>query len=495
MNTKNVYNIVTNLDSVENSFEVVKTLDLKEKKLYSSFLLKLNISSIINFSGQTMDKVPTSCEKTTYLDNEEIINENASTLDDVNNNISNTNFFSLPLWLFIIMLSISTWIIVANSFVLLCLINSRNALKNSVNVQLLSLSLTDLLVGITAIPGTLFPIVFQNTKYETCAFIMYMYFFAQSATLCHTLLICVNRLRSIKRKANVNDSSFIKHLLQILAVWGFCLLFYVIHFLSFARFGETVKHCSTIYLFEGNEFVAFALLTIPPLVPPQLCTNIIYVYLFIYVRKRLRSVGVINVAPKHATNDDELACCRAQENHLSKSNTLGGAHTINLVSLDTTVRGSSSSTIKTMVPSVMHEPKAGPSTACESKRIKDNYTNRKFQAPAANTRENKTCGENKQGGNQTCNSRVGWKTQNRVMVTFGILLMSLNVFMTPLDFIVVIQMINGRLSRGVRFLFVTMALLNSAFNPIINIGRVRPFRLIIRKIVIKIYECLNCRRT
>ena len=440
-----------------------------------------------------MDISPTSYENTTYLDNEEIINENVSILNDVNSNISNAKFFSFPLWLFIIMISISTWIIVANSFVLICLVTSRNALKNNVNVQLLSLSLTDLLVGITAIPGIVFPTVFQNTKYETCAFMIYMYFFAQSATLCHTLLICVNRLRSIKRKVNINDSTFIKHVMQILAVWGLCLLFYVIHFLSFARFGETVKHCSTIYLFEGNEPVAFALLTIPPLVPPQLCTNIIYVYLFIYVRKRLRSVGVINVAPKHATNGDELACCRAQENHLSKSNTLGDAHTSKLVSMDTTGRESSSSTTKTMVQSAMHEPKAGPSTACESKRIKDNYTDRNCQAPAANTCARGTF-RKKVGSSQTSNGSVGWKKQNRVMVTFGILLMSLNVFMTPLDFMVIIQMITGPLPRGARFLFVTMAMLNSACNPIINIGRIKPFRLVIKKTVIQIYEFLNCRR-
>ena len=151
------------------------------------------------------------------------------------------------------------------------------------------LSFTDLVVGLTTTPATLFPIVFPNTRYETCALTMYMYFCAQAASLCHSLLICINRLLTIilKRPTNANVT-FKTIMMQILAVWGFCLLFYVIHFLSYARFGETVKQCSTIYLFGDNEFFVFGLMTIPPLVPPQLCTNIIYVYLLMYVRKRLR---------------------------------------------------------------------------------------------------------------------------------------------------------------------------------------------------------------
>ena len=131
-----------------------------------------------------LTQIPNSNKNTTYLENVENIYENVTILDDVNINNSDASFYSLPVWLSIAMISVATWIIVTNGTVLLCLVSSRNALKNNVNVQLLSLSFTDLVVGLTTTPATLFPIVFPNTRYETCALIMYMYFCAQAASLC-----------------------------------------------------------------------------------------------------------------------------------------------------------------------------------------------------------------------------------------------------------------------------------------------------------------------
>ena len=745
-------------------------------------------------------EIQSSYENATYSDNVENTFENVTILDDANINNLDASFFSLPVWLFITMISISTWIIVANSTVLFCLVTSRNALKNNVNVQLLSLSLTDLLVGITTIPGIFFPILFQNTKYETCALMMYLYIFSQSATICHTLLIGVNRLLAIKRKTNVEDS-FTTIVLQILAVWGCCFLFSGIHLLSFARFGETVERCSSVYLFGDNELVAHGSLTIPLLIPPQLCTNIIYAYLIIFIRRRSRMVGVLKAAPKQTTNVSALAASSlTQESQFSKSKTLGDTQATQLPSVDTTGHASSSSAAKTMVQtithepqaipstaseskckednaktmvqtithepeaipstaseskckednaktmvqtithepeaipstaseskckednaktmvqsithepqaipstaseskckednaktmvqtithepeaipstaseskckednaktmvqsithepqaipstaseskckednaktmvqtithepeaipstaseskckednaktmvqtithepeaipstaseskckednaktmvqtithepqaipstaseskckednaktmvqsithepeaipstaseskckednaktmvqtithepeagpstaseskckednaktmvqSITHEPEAGPSKASESKGKGDNHMVRNARTPTVNTY---TTGGNKAGNNQTKNSRTGWEKQKRAMVTFGILLMSLNIFMTPYDFITIIQWMTGPLSRGVRFLFITMAMLNSAFNPLINIWRIRPFRLIMKEKLTKIYESLSCRRT
>ena len=434
-----------------------------------------------------LTQIPSSNEYTTYLENIENTIEKNTFSDAVNINNSDASFFSLPAWLFFAMISISTWIIVANSTVLLCLVSSRNAMKNNVYVQLLSLSFTDLLVGITTIPGILFPILFQNTRYETCALMIYMYFCAQSATLCHSLLICANRLLAIMTKRIMNANAKITSIwMQVLAVWGFCLLFYVIHFLSFARFGERVEHCSTIYLFGDNEFVAFGLMTIPSLVPPQLCTNIIYVYLFMHIRKRLRTVGTVNVAQTNMIGKDKLASYDVEENMLLKLKTLEHTQANELVSINMTGHGSSNSSVKTNVQSKTQEPVAGPSTDGESKCKGENYADRNLQTPAVNTRPS---------SKNDIGSQSGWKQQKRAMVTFGILLMSMNIFMTPLDFIGIIQMITGPLSRGVRFLFVTMAMLNSAFNPLINIWRIRPFRVIMREKATTIYESLRCRRT
>ena len=153
-----------------------------------------------------------------YTDAAQIIkaSTNTTNLDFGDNNVSNisldisishVNLDNVPIWLIIFIVLICTWIIIANVVVFLCLVTSRKALKINVNVHLLSLSLTDMLVGITTIPTVLTLITNLFSKYETCACVIYMYFVSQCATLYHTLLISIHRLVTIKRTSNVNDSN------------------------------------------------------------------------------------------------------------------------------------------------------------------------------------------------------------------------------------------------------------------------------------------------
>ena len=437
-------------------------------------------------------------DNSTYLDNVEIPYENVTYLDYSENlapdtvlgiNSSNATFFSLPVWLMILIISISTWILVTNGLVFFCLVTNRNALKNNVNVQLLSLCVTDVLVGIITIPCALMPVMLVNSKYETCAFLIYMFFLAQCATLCHTLLICVNRLLTIKRKSNVketNNATLKTICMQILAIWVGCLLYFGIHFFAFARFGETVKRCSTLYLFKDNDPVGLGFLTGVPLIPSQLCTNIIYVYLFIYIRKRLRSVGIVQVKPNRPKDDIRLN---------SQTKTLGDeqtSHRLMIPSVSEGTKGPDSSIGYTQT-NVRPINEAGTSSTCKSERYGDNILNRDIHETAVNTRER---GGDVTESSRLNNNRVGLEKQRRVLVTFGILLISLNLFMTPLGFLVIIEMFNnGPLPRGIRFAFCTMAMLNSALNPVINVWRIKPFRLIMRDKVTKICEFFSFRQT
>ena len=452
-------------------------------------------------------RISSSYENATYLDYVESPYENVTNLDYVENHVPGMvyNDSSVPVWLIILMISISTWIIMANGLVFVCLVTSRNALKNNVNIQLLSLCITDMLVGIITIPAALMPMFILFTTYESCAFVVYIYFVAQSATLCHTLLICVNRLLTIKRKSNVNESNngtFKSILKQILAVWTGCLLFSSIHFLAFAQFGETVVHCSTVYLFQDNHLVATGLLAIPLLVPPQLCTDFIYVYLFIYVTKRLRSVHVVHVKPNHSPDDARPNTNRGQEKLSQNFKPLGDVrnnHRLMIPSVSEVTKGPVGCIgyTQTRVRS-MNVTEVGTSTVSESKCYGDDTLDRKLQETAPNTTglNIRAKGDSGNERNRTNNNRLGLEKQRRVLVTFGILLISLNVFMTPLDFLTIIEMFNnGPLSRGLRFIFMTMAMLNSALNPVINSWRIKPFRVIMREKLTKMYELLSFQRT
>ena len=421
-------------------------------------------------------------------------NASDAILYHVNLNKFDARFFSAPLWLVIVMLIIAAWIIVANGLVFLCLVTSRNVLKNNVNVQLLGLSLTDTLVGIITVPLSLMPKMMPNSKYETCAFLLYLYLLAQSATLFHTLLICVNRLLTIRRRSSVNantSGTFRTILMQIFAIWGCCLLGFVIHYIAFARFGATVPQCSTTRLFEDNEPLALGLLSYTLLVPPHLCTNIIYVYLFIYIRRQLRSVGVVKAIPNHLTEGDKLASYTTQEKQTQNLKTVGVAHTIQIVPFERT----RPKMTQTMCVSIIEEQTAGPSTANDLKDCMstDAHIDTHVKKEAIETSKRD---ENGTERSRAKINRLGWEKQNRVLVTFGILVLSLNVFMGPLSSMVIIEMIiDGPLSRDVRFVFVAMAMLNSGFNPIINTWRIKPFRAMISEKVTKIYYFLTFRQT
>ena len=112
-----------------------------------------------------------------------------------------------------IVILISIWTVLVNGLVFVCLVSSRNILKHNVNVQLLSLSLTDMLVGITMISPVLAAIPNLFSRSEPCSFLLYMYFVAQAATIYHTFLICVHRHRKEKIECEPQQQNIFKVIL------------------------------------------------------------------------------------------------------------------------------------------------------------------------------------------------------------------------------------------------------------------------------------------
>ena len=453
-----------------------------------------------NFTNlfKEVTQVPNSYENATFLDF--VVSHEPNIVHDINGPGVN-KLMKTPVWMIILMTSILTWVIFANGVIFLCLITSRDALKNNVNVQLLSLSITDMLVGINAIPATFLPMMNHLfSTYESCAIMIYMYLIAQAATLCHTLLICVNRLVTIKRKSSTNGSSNESLriiFMQIMAIWIGCFLFYSIHFLVFARFGETVNRCSIFLLFADNYLVAVVLLTVPLLVPAQLCTNIIYVYLFIHIRQKLRVVDIVQATQKNPPDEVRLQSYRVQEEPSTSLKTQGDTRTrhhlmIQTESQVTKEHNCSVGYAQTKVRSI-NEQEADTSTSDKSKCNRNNDPDGEDIAPKTKSKggDSTHCHDSR-----TNNNRLGLERQRRVLVTFGILLLTLNLFMTPLDVLGIIEVIRNRPIPNIpRFIFITMAMLNSAFNPVINIWRMKPFRMIMKEKAMKIYELLRFWRT
>ena len=85
------------------------------------------------------------------------------------------------------------------------------------------------------------------------------------------------------------------------------------------------------------------------------------------------------------------------------------------------------------------------------------------------------------------------KGQRDVLVTIGLLLLVLNVFMSPLNAIVIFELINdGLLTRKVKFGLFALSLMNSALNPVIYTLRIKPFRESLKTSYRRIISKLTC---
>ena len=432
----------------------------------------------------TMDitNMPCSYENVTSLD---IMECNESNIDLVHD-VTDTPSVHGSVLLLTILASISLWTVLANGLVFLCLVSSRNVLKNNVNIQLLSLSLTDMLVGISMISPLLASIPNLISRSETCSVILYLYFVAQAATLYHTFLICVHRLWVIRRKSNANHSNQVSlkaFLLQIWAIWVGCLLYCSIHLLAFVPFGTTVSKCNlAAHLFADDNHTALWLLTIPLFAPPYICTNTIYVYLLIFTKRKLRTVDILHVKPIESS--DKIRLEQMKDNNTAVVEINSECHSnvrIQSAPQDSEEPGSSKGNTHTKC-SATNDQK--PSTSAKYKS-KNNENIDQDRIVEENTmykqveQKPKPAITNKQKKKKK-NTHLAQKLQRRALVTFGILLASLNLFMTPLVSVEILELLwHDILSRDAHIIFVLMAVLNSALNPIINIWRIKPFRMVL----------------
>lgn len=406
---------------------------------------------------------------------------------------SDFNIEEAPVALTIVLLSISLWIIIVNGLVFSCLITSRNAMKTYVNLQLLSLSLTDMLVGLFSIPVTLtFKITGSFPKYEVCASLFYLYISSQGATMNHALVICIHRLITVQRKAS-RDRSIIKLnyksvYLQILAIWIVCFIIVSIPFLAFGRYGETLVSCSLNSLFEDNYSVAIGVFTFA-LLPPHICLNIVYVYMFVHLKRKWKQIEVACTAtiPYKKDNLIENTYSREQDTENSNGDTSSKLFMVSGQENTGVCANTSPKKCLALKGSKNNELMNSPTKKSQQSNFK--LTTFSTEHAWERKRRNFTRGKSRASGRL-----AGLVGQKKVLMTIGILLIILNVFMTPLDCLTLFEFLHsGYLSRSVKFIFMAMAIFNSALNPIINMLRIKPFQVFLKQKALRLYNILSRR--
>ena len=451
-----------------------------------------------------------------------------------------------PSVLVIILLLVSVWIIIVNALVFTCLLISKNTLRNFVNIQMLSFSLTDLFVGLSSIPLTLsYQITSAFPFFETCAGIFYIYCVSQTANLFHALGICLHRLIIIKRctgRSERNPKHMLKTLLvQIAVIWSVSFFLVSIPFGLYGTFGETLNECSLNTLFK-DKYINFLAIMNSIFFIPQIGMNAVYLYLFRYLLTTWRSLNMLHKPIKQAVNADEemrpldkhsllnkdeykgiaesgmaktgeitltTLHQNGQKNNktdisvkVTKANVPVGGCTISLRSflcVDYEETNSEEATFDQSKSNVedtvsdMKQPE-GTGKQCIESENENNPNDTKRRSSVQYSHSYHSCKDtegslipqksrkafaalNRKATKHKSRRRLGYNGQKRVLITIGMILLVVNIFMTPLNLMVVIELINKELlSRRTKFVLLAVSLMNSALNPIIYALRIKPFK-------------------
>ena len=425
-----------------------------------------------------------------------------------NTTVSDAELISISPWLIATGILICSWVILANSVVFLCLVTSPKTKKISMFIQLLSLSFTDMHVGLCMIPMFLTQSTALNSNVRACAITIYVYFVSQGATLYHTLLVCIHRLINMKQKSNAKQENFNATLVQISLIWIGCLIFFGIPFPVLIKPSGDVQACSLPVIF-GQNYIFATPLWGALLILPFSCVNILYVYLLAYLRARLKD---IHVRTAHITRTHSLELSNiGKRNKKFEFDHNGLTPVVNKV--ETKLNASTHAVVKS-VGILGQEPGTSKNLSeqkCRTIHVKQANTHAMNEAHSAqgteqnmnrqderifkgySIKETDLCRQriNVMGTN---NSRLGLKTLRRVLVTVGIILTSLDVCMAPLVFFAFFENVNvGYVNRSIRLLCLMMATMNSALNPVINVSMIKPFRQILFEKAKKLFRSLDCR--
>ena len=390
-------------------------------------------------------------ESNVTVSNEKVLNVTVSNLTNSFNAPIDTEKASIAL--IISVYFVCCWVLVTNSLVLMCVVFNRRAVKTFINLQILSLSITDFLEGLSFIPVVM---MFQNPAalltFWSCAVFLYSYLTAQFASILHALSICIYRLLTLMRRRGNSEISpfgmYKKLFIQVAALWVGCLVFVLIVFVSFGKYRDSnIRTCSLDELFQQNYSFSITILNTMRVIP-HVTTNVIYVYILILLSKIWKRVNVIRQEPVTATGPTS------------------GPDTSKGMIFLTTVENAENS---------RNEGNLSGKYVYDTHNLKD-----KRHAYTQTIKRN------------TSNAYI--KEQKGVVITIGILLLGLNIFMTP---VLVIPLVNihtdSMLSGSTKLIMALFPLLNSMINPLVYIFRIRSFRNILRQACGKTCPKFGCK--
>ena len=179
---------------------------------------------------------------------------------------------------------LSVWIILFNTFVLICFIqNRRLLLKNTFAIQICQLCVCDIYVGLSTMPVYISGFS-KGIRFEFCVFSFVLFISSQVVVLFHILGICLYRLRIVSRVMAPNRVKVEKtgHMLvYLLVINGIVSIgIFIVPFFIWGNYRQTLHICSLPEIFTESYKSALTYCILFYIVP-ALLTNAVYIIIIV----------------------------------------------------------------------------------------------------------------------------------------------------------------------------------------------------------------------
>ena len=186
----------------------------------------------------------------------------------------------------------ASWTILSNAVLVTAILNTIRANGIVFTRLVLSLSICDLVVGISCVPILVSESFASITNYIGCSFCMFLFFVSQLASIYHVLGICIYRASTI-RTVLIQRLSNEKWTAALIAIcsWLVACCVLVVCFFKWASSSPTsitLDYCTVDSIFPNNSRAMMFLGL--NYVAPQIVTDIVYLYASIRLRQIVRSV-------------------------------------------------------------------------------------------------------------------------------------------------------------------------------------------------------------
>ena len=222
-------------------------------------------------------------------------------MEDQLNNNENTNSTvkvfgdnASPLFVFLSMV-LSLWTIASNLFLLICFVKHRNNLiRSTFTMQILTLSVSDFLVGLSTLPIYVTGII-SMVSYELCVFQFVVFISAQAVVLCHIFGICITRLFVVCHLTSPPKMSKKRGLITLYLVisWMVTLGIFSVPFGIWGKYRHRISICSLNEMFQDN-YKYYTMYCVSFYIIPTLLTNAVYVAVLVQLRFSSCKTTVIN---------------------------------------------------------------------------------------------------------------------------------------------------------------------------------------------------------